>query len=97
MADVNGAFQKSGCGGSPRAQPFDGSRDVVGLVRHAEDVRLRRPDLSASLKIAAELSIYAYDAYLIAGARQHNEPLLTLIEVWPQAAKRIGVQVLEVT
>jgi predicted nucleic acid-binding protein len=63
-----------------------------------EDIPIRfvDVDLSASLKIVAELSIYAYDAYLIACARKHNAPLLTLDRALARGAQRMGVQVLEV-
>lgn len=64
-----------------------------------EDIPIRFVDidLSTSLQIAAELSIYAYDAYLIACAREHHAPLLTLDRGLARSAKRLGVQVLEVT
>jgi predicted nucleic acid-binding protein len=73
--------------------------EIAEALEAYEDIPIRfvDVDLGASLQIAAELSIYAYDAYLIACARQHNAPLLTLDRGLARAAKRIGVQVLEVT
>jgi predicted nucleic acid-binding protein len=73
--------------------------EIAEALEAYEDIPIRfvDVDLSASLQIAAELSVYAYDAYLIACARQHHAPLLTLDHGLARAAKRIGVQVLEVT
>lgn len=73
--------------------------EIAEALEGYEDIPIRfvDVDLGASLEIAVELSIYAYDAYLIACARQHHAPLLTLDRGLARAAKRIGVQVLEVT
>lgn len=54
-------------------------------------------DLGIALQIAAELAIYAYDAYLITCARQTGSPLLTVDRGLVRAARRLGVQVLEVS
>jgi len=48
------------------------------------------------IQIAAELSIYAYDAYLIVCAQQVRAPLLTLDRGLARSARRVGVTVLEV-
>jgi len=72
---------------------------IVEALEAYEDIPIRFVDidLGTSLQIAAELSIYAYDAYLIACAREHRAPLLTLDRGLARSAKRLGVQVLEVT
>ena len=72
--------------------------DVVEALEAYEEIPIRfvDVDLGAALQIAAELSIYAYDAYLIACARQHGAPLLTLDRGLIKAARRLGVHVLEV-
>lgn len=53
-------------------------------------------DLAQSLELSDKLSIYAYDAYIIACALNQNCPLLTLDGGLSYAAKAAGVEVLEV-
>lgn len=73
--------------------------DVTEALEAYEDIPIRfvDVDLGIALQIAAELSIYAYDAYLIACARQIGAPLLTLDRGLVRAARGLGVQVLEVS
>jgi predicted nucleic acid-binding protein len=63
-----------------------------------EKIPLRHVDVSIvnSVRIAAELSIYAYDAYLIECAHSRRVPLLSLDEGLLEAAKRWGVSIEEV-
>ena len=74
----------------------------IGLVAEAIDVYQRIPirfldvDLSASLEVAAEHRLYAYDAYLIECARSRNAPLLTLDRPLARAAEKAGANLLEV-
>jgi len=72
--------------------------DVVEALEAYKDIPIRfvEVDLSAALQIASELSIYAYDAYLIACAQQNGAPLLALDRGLINAARHLGVQVLEV-
>jgi predicted nucleic acid-binding protein len=72
--------------------------DVVEALKAYEDIPIRfvEVDLGAALQIASELSIYAYDAYLIACARESGAPLLSLDRGLIKAARHLGVQVLEV-
>lgn len=58
-------------------------------------VRLVDIDIHASLIIAAERDIYAYDAYFLQCARSHGFPLLTLDKRMKQAADKLGIQLLE--
>ncbi len=53
--------------------------------------------LEQTLEISHALSIYAYDAYLIQCAQQTSTALLTLDGGLKIAAKKMGVQLLEVT
>jgi predicted nucleic acid-binding protein len=71
--------------------------DVVEALEAYEDIPIRfvDVDLGVALRIASELSIYAYDAYLNACARQMSAPLLTLDRGLNKAARRLGVEVLE--
>lgn len=65
--------------------------EAVNLI----PVRLVSVDLQASLKIAAEYGIYAYDAYFLQCAVVYSLPLLTQDKRMMQVAKKIGIQVLE--
>lgn len=58
-------------------------------------VRLVGVDVLASIKIAAEHGIYAYDAYFLQCARFYSLPLLTLDKRMKQVAEDLGLQVLE--
>jgi predicted nucleic acid-binding protein len=58
-------------------------------------VRLVSVDIHASLQIATEHNIYAYDAYFLHCARTYSLPLLTLDKRMKQVAIDIGIQVLE--
>jgi predicted nucleic acid-binding protein len=73
--------------------------DVVKALEAYEQIPIRflDVDLGVALQIASDLSIYAYDAYLIACARENGAPLLALDRGLIKAARHLGVQVLEVT
>ena len=58
-------------------------------------IRFVEVELEESLKIAAELGIYAYDAYLLRSAVKYNLPLLTLDQGLKEQAERLGVKVIE--
>lgn len=59
-------------------------------------VRFTEVELEESLRIAAELNIYAYDAYLIRCALKYGTPLLSLDQKLLRVARAIGVDVIEV-
>lgn len=59
-------------------------------------IRLVEVELEGSLKIAAELDIYAYDAYLLRCAIKYNAPLISMDKSLIQLAQRIGVATIEV-
>lgn len=52
-------------------------------------------DLTTSLRIAHACNMYAYDAYLIASAAEHDCPLLSLDRRLQEHARANGVQVPE--
>jgi predicted nucleic acid-binding protein len=57
------------------------------------------PDLyrfRQALDLSHQLNIYAYDAYLIACSLQYRSPLLTVDGGLRDAARLVGVEVLEV-
>ncbi len=60
-------------------------------------VRFVEVELAESLELADELSLYAYDAYLLRCAAKYRLPLLTLDARLIQAAKEKKIQVLEVS
>lgn len=54
-------------------------------------------DLEAALVIANELTIYAYDAYLLQCAIQYKKPLLTLDKALSEFAQQKGIRKIEVS
>lgn len=59
-------------------------------------IRFVEVDLAESVGLAAEYRLYAYDAYLLACAKNERAPLLTLDKALTKAAKSAGLKVLEV-
>lgn len=59
-------------------------------------VRLVDVDIQASLQIALDHNIYAYDAYFLQCAQAFASPVLTLDRRMRQVADRLGIKVLEV-
>ncbi|HEX8321141.1 type II toxin-antitoxin system VapC family toxin [Longimicrobium sp.] len=59
-------------------------------------IRFMNIDLDAALAVAARYDVYAYDAYMIACAREQGCPLLTLDRGLVHAAKQANVTVAEV-
>jgi predicted nucleic acid-binding protein len=54
-------------------------------------------DLDYALRLADQLDVYAYDAYLIATALTHACPLITLDGGLLHAAQRVGITTIQVT
>jgi predicted nucleic acid-binding protein len=77
-------------------------RRVCGVNAGAAEVHRHIPmrfaevELEESLKLAAELNIYAYDAYLIRCALKYNAPLLSLDESLLRVAQAKGAKMVEV-
>lgn len=59
-------------------------------------IRFVDVDLSASLVVASEHRLYAYDAYLLECARARRAPLLTLDRTLARVAAKMTIDVLEV-
>jgi predicted nucleic acid-binding protein len=59
-------------------------------------IRLVEIDLGVALELADRFGLYAYDAYLVACARRHGAPLLTMDPRLGRVAHESGVRVLEV-
>ena len=52
--------------------------------------------LKEAIRLASKYNIYAYDAYILQCAIEHNLPLISLDQNMIDIAKREGVQVIEV-
>jgi predicted nucleic acid-binding protein len=70
---------------------------LAALVEY-DKIQIRRVAvaLSAAVELAADLSIYAYDAYMLECARSSGAPLLTLDTKLEAAAAKAGVAVVKV-
>jgi predicted nucleic acid-binding protein len=66
-------------------------------VFHAIPIRWVDVELQEALAVAAQLDIYAYDAYILAAARKQRCGLLALDGGLVYAAKQLGIPVLEVS
>jgi hypothetical protein len=62
---------------SPLQIPLAPALEAVGIYRQIP-IRFVDVELEESLKIAGELGIYAYDAYLIRCALKYRAPLISL-------------------
>lgn len=72
--------------------------DATAAIETYESIPIRfvDVDLAEALTTAARSGLYAYDAYLIVAAREQNMPLVTLDRGLADAARRLGVELLEV-
>jgi predicted nucleic acid-binding protein len=61
---------------------------------HAIPIKMIDVDLEQSLSIASRYRMYAYDAYLLSCAMQHNTSLMTLDGPMKIAARQLGIRVL---
>ena len=59
-------------------------------------IRVVEIELAAALELADRFGLYAHDAYLVACARRHRAPLLTLDARLGRAAQEAGVEIVEV-
>lgn len=53
-------------------------------------------NLEDSIKLAGKHNIYAYDAYILQCAMEHNIPLITLDKTLIEIAQKEGIKVIEV-
>jgi predicted nucleic acid-binding protein len=59
-------------------------------------IRFVEVELEESLRVANQLNIYAYDAYLLRCAQKQRAPLLSLDRALITLAKQLNLQVIEV-
>ncbi len=64
-------------------------------IFHTVPLRLVRVDFAHALSLAHQAGLYAYDAYFLDCASRHSAPLLTLDRGLKQAARDIGIELLE--
>ena len=70
---------------------------VNALTIYAQiPIRFVEVELEESLRIAGQLNIYAYDAYLLRCAQKQKAPLLSLDKALVRLAKELKLQVIEV-
>lgn len=71
---------------------------ALSALKLYERIPLRLVDieLAAAVQIAAQLGIYAYDAYLLRCAERYRAPLLTLDRALREHARSYGVPMLEI-
>jgi predicted nucleic acid-binding protein len=74
---------------------FEKTLDALAIYESIP-IRFIKVDLDQCLKIAKDLNIYAYDAYLIQCAQKYRTPLLTLDQKLAQLAGQAGVKIIEV-
>jgi predicted nucleic acid-binding protein len=65
-------------------------------IYHQIPIRFVETELEDTLTIAAQLDIYAYDAYLIRCALKYDAPLVSLDKSLLQAAQRASASIIEV-
>ncbi len=65
-------------------------------IFHMIPMRYVKVDLANALSLAHQTGLYAYDAYFLDCAARHAAPLLTLDRDLKQAARDIGISLLEV-
>lgn len=98
---------------APEILPYEIGNALSAMVKHRKlsetealeaeksagrvPVRLVDVDVQASLQIALEYNIYAYDAYFLQCARVFSHPLLTLDRRMKQVADQLGIKVLELS
>lgn len=70
--------------------------DEAVAVYQSIPIRFIDVDLSASLTIAADHRLYAYDAYLLECARTRRAPLLTLDRGLARVAAKMPIDVVEI-
>ena len=74
---------------------LDEALDAIDIYKQIP-IRFIEVELEESLRIAHELNIYAYDAYLLRCAQKQRSPLLSLDKALITLAKQLKLQVIEV-
>ena len=74
-------------------------KDAERVLAQLAGIPIRRASLRLpeAAKIAHDLNIYAYDAYVLDCARQYRTPLLSLDQQLIHEAKKLKIEVIEVS
>ena len=75
------------------------NREQVRIVLNAYEeipIRFVEIDLSAAMEVAADHNLYAYDAYILTCARENRCSLISLDKGLLRAARRAGLNIVEV-
>lgn len=73
--------------------------DAVQAIKSYQNIAIRFVDveLEEAVRLAGNLNIYAYDAYLIRCALKYKSPLLSLDRRLLNTARLVNAQIVEVT
>ena len=71
---------------------FSNARHLCPVLQHST-VTAR---YNEATRVASQYNLYAYDAYMLIAARRHQAPLLTLDGGLEEAARKSGIDILEV-
>ena len=71
------------------------AKEALDLYRTIP-IRFVDIDLGRATELAHLLNIYAYDAFMLAAAERYNAPLLSLDRRCQEAARTVGITVMEV-
>jgi len=74
---------------------LDEALDAIDIYKQIP-IRFIEIELEESLRIAHQLNIYAYDAYLLRCAQKQKAPLLSLDKTLLKMANELKLQVIEV-
>ena len=74
---------------------LDEALDAIDIYKQIP-IRFIEVELEESLRIAHQLNIYAYDAYLLRCAQKYKSPLISLDKTLLKLAKELKLQVIEV-
>lgn len=74
---------------------LDNALNAIGVYKQIP-IRFVEVELEETLRLAHQLNIYAYDAYLIRCAQRYNAPLISLDESLLKLAEQLNVKVIRI-
>jgi predicted nucleic acid-binding protein len=82
------------CSSEP-ASPLEQAIEAIEVYQEIS-LEIVEINLKEAVRLAGKYNIYAYDAYILQCAIEHNLPLISLDQNMIDIAKREGVQIIEV-
>jgi predicted nucleic acid-binding protein len=72
--------------------------EAMAVIDRFEKIPIQQVpvDIREATELSYELNIYAYDAYMIAAAKRHSCPIITLDGGLSQAARQAGVEIIDI-